>query len=104
MSGVVTYSTTDNPAVHEHARENWEERAPDAEVAIDTAWRQAVSVRWPGVFNGTYARYHEATEIVLAARRQTIFVVWPIAFLDEADREWVLEDVRQARATGGSPA
>lgn len=61
------FTTTDNPYVTAHAREQWAKRGDDS-IPVDQAWREATS-RNSGHLNARFERVHEATGCTLIACR-----------------------------------
>lgn len=52
--------------VSDHARSRWAERSSRPNQSPLEAWREAVPVEYPGLnAPARYARYHEATDLVL---------------------------------------
>lgn len=61
------FTTTDNPYVTAHAREQWTERG-DPSISVAQAWREA-EPQESGLFNARFERVHARTGCTLIATR-----------------------------------
>lgn len=64
------------PAVTDHARRRWAERAPSADIDLTTAWERAIAVGAPQQACDV-ARLYAPQDVVLRLQNGRITSVWP---------------------------